>query len=352
MPSFVLHYAGRYAAAERFFDRFLEVGRREGSAFAIGIATNHLTHLHTVTGRVADAVELGELAMTNNSEHRIDLGMGQVIGYYGQALLEADRLAEAEQVLRTVEDWPISIHAVFGFQQRARLRILQGRWHDALADAAAIEQLHQPLGVVNPAFGSAACEAALAWSRLEDSDRAVELVRTELERARAWNAPGTLARVLRTAALVDPDVDTAQALLAESVSVVSGSGAALEHIESLVEHGAMLRRCGAASDARERLEAGLELAHRANATRLERRAHDELLATGARPRRLARTGLDALTPSERRVARLAAAGRTNREIAQELYVTAKTVEVHLSSTYRKLDISSRAQLPDVIAAEA
>ena len=66
-----------------------------------------------------------------------------------------------------------------------------------------------------------------------------------------------------------------------------------------------------------------------------------------RPRTTDRTGADALTPSERRVAEIAAAGGTNREIAQTLFVTEKTVETHLGRAFRKLDISSRRQLPDV-----
>jgi DNA-binding CsgD family transcriptional regulator len=73
------------------------------------------------------------------------------------------------------------------------------------------------------------------------------------------------------------------------------------------------------------------------------------LATGARPRRLMRTGVDSLTPSERRVAQMAAAGQTNREIAQTLFVTPKTVEMHLSHVYRKLDLTARSQLPHAIA---
>ena len=67
-------------------------------------------------------------------------------------------------------------------------------------------------------------------------------------------------------------------------------------------------------------------------------------AAGARPRSAARSGPGSLTPSERRVAKLAAEGRTNREIAQTLYVTPKTVEVHLSRAYRKLGVGSRREL--------
>jgi DNA-binding CsgD family transcriptional regulator len=74
-----------------------------------------------------------------------------------------------------------------------------------------------------------------------------------------------------------------------------------------------------------------------------------LLATGARPRRIALSGVESLTPSERRVAEMAAEGGTNREIAQALFVTPKTVEVHLSSAYRKLSIRSRSQLSKALA---
>jgi DNA-binding CsgD family transcriptional regulator len=83
---------------------------------------------------------------------------------------------------------------------------------------------------------------------------------------------------------------------------------------------------------------------------LERRARSELAAIGVRPRVSERSGAASLTPSELRVVELAAAGGTNREIAQTLFVTEKTVETHLGRAFRKLEISSRRQLPDVLAA--
>ena len=73
-------------------------------------------------------------------------------------------------------------------------------------------------------------------------------------------------------------------------------------------------------------------------------AETELRATGARPRRILLTGVDSLTASERRIAELAGQGLTNREIAQALFVTARTVEGHLTSVFRKLDLDSRDQL--------
>jgi DNA-binding NarL/FixJ family response regulator len=137
--------------------------------------------------------------------------------------------------------------------------------------------------------------------------------------------------------------------LEEAVSVLAASSARLEHGKALVELGAALRRGNRRADSRAYLREGLDLAHRIGAKALEERARTELAATGARPRRLQLTGLESLTPSERRVAEMAAENLTNKDIAQALYVTPKTVEVHLSSAYRKLEISSRAQLSGALA---
>jgi len=129
------------------------------------------------------------------------------------------------------------------------------------------------------------------------------------------------------------------------------SYAALELAHSLTELGAALRRAGERTAGREALGEALELAVRCGGRRLAGRAREELKATGARPRREWRTGVESLTPSELRIVRLAAEGRTNREIAHELYVTLKTVEGHLSRAYSKLGIEGRGALPDVLGRE-
>jgi DNA-binding CsgD family transcriptional regulator len=138
-------------------------------------------------------------------------------------------------------------------------------------------------------------------------------------------------------------------LLAESARALSGTPARLELARSRIELGAALRRRGWPREARAELRAGLDLAHRCGAAPLAGRAHEELLATGARPRRPVLTGVDALTPSERRIVELAAGGATNREIAQSLFVTARTVESHLTQAYRKLRVTSRDELGAVLA---
>ena len=122
------------------------------------------------------------------------------------------------------------------------------------------------------------------------------------------------------------------------------SPALLERAHSLAELGAALRRDGRRSSAREPLAEALDLAARCGARPLAVRVREELKATGARPRREWRTGLEALSPRELRVVQLAAEGRTNREIAYQLYVTLKTIEGHLARAYTKLGIERRGQL--------
>jgi DNA-binding NarL/FixJ family response regulator len=138
-------------------------------------------------------------------------------------------------------------------------------------------------------------------------------------------------------------------LLADSVAILDETRARLERARSLVELGAALRRSNRRTDARLRLGAGLELAHLSGASVLEAQAREELAATGARPRRVIQSGIQTLTASERRVAQMAAQGLTNKEIAQTLFVTVKTVELHLSNVYRKLRIGSRRELASALA---
>jgi DNA-binding CsgD family transcriptional regulator len=148
---------------------------------------------------------------------------------------------------------------------------------------------------------------------------------------------------LRAAAAVE-DEATALALFEEAVSVLESSSAHLLRARSLFDFGSALRRRGRRADARAPLAAAIEVARHCGAEPLAHRANDELVAAGARPRRDPVQSRSLLTASELRVARLAAEGRTNREIAQALFLTEKTIEVHLTASYRKLGINSRSQL--------
>jgi len=137
-------------------------------------------------------------------------------------------------------------------------------------------------------------------------------------------------------------------LLRQAVDTLAGSPSLLWRAEALVDYGAALRRDGQRGAARDVLLTGLDLAHRCGATPLADRAADDLRALGARIRRRATTGAESLTTSERRVAELAAEGMSNKQIAQTLFVTLRTVETHLSKSYMKLQISSRERLAQAL----
>ncbi len=147
----------------------------------------------------------------------------------------------------------------------------------------------------------------------------------------------------RCCGTLDPG-DDALVSLRQAVEILERSPARLEHARALVNLGAGLRVRGQHAGAREQLTQALHIAHRLRAVALADRARTELVASGARPRRHALSGPDSLTPAELRTARMAAEGQTNREIAQSLFVSTKTVEAQLSQAYSKLSIHSRRDL--------
>ena len=106
--------------------------------------------------------------------------------------------------------------------------------------------------------------------------------------------------------------------------MLEDSGARLEHARAMADLGAALRRAGQRAESRDILRRALHLSHRHGAFALTERTRTELVAAGGRPRRLVLSGLDALTPGERRAAQLAAVGLSNREITQNLFVTSRT----------------------------
>jgi DNA-binding CsgD family transcriptional regulator len=136
------------------------------------------------------------------------------------------------------------------------------------------------------------------------------------------------------------------------VATLAGATAEVEHARALIDLGAALRRHNHRKDAREPLRQGVAVAQRCGASALVARGQAELIAAGARPRRVALRGVDALTPSEQRVARLAADGLSTPEIAQRLFVTVNTVESHLRHAYSKLGVHSRDELPGALGSTA
>jgi DNA-binding CsgD family transcriptional regulator len=264
----------------------------------------------------------------------------------------------------------------------------QGRAEEAealLADRGMDGELADTLFSVLPLLARGRCRAALgdhvrARADLEDALRRIELSRGLFPWAN--DARVALVPVLCAAGEVGAARDMADAayaaatfadsrrriggalrirglvaggkqgldLLRQAADTLASSPAILWRADAYVDLGAALRRAGQAISARPILRDGMELAHRCGATPLADRAEKELRAAGGRPRRRAGIGADALTASERRVAELAAGGASNKEIAQSLFVTLRTVELHLSNTYGKLQIRSRHDLAAALEA--
>ena len=173
----------------------------------------------------------------------------------------------------------------------------------------------------------------------QERERAEQMLRD----AKTWCTPRAIGMALRAVGLAEGGPKGLE-LLQDAATVLEGSPARLEHARALVDLGAALRRANRSAQARDPLRRALDVAHACGAGPLAERARQELRAAGGRPRRPRMSGAEALTPSERRIATMAAHGLSNPEIAQALFITKKTVETHLGNAYRKLRIRSRNEI--------
>jgi DNA-binding CsgD family transcriptional regulator len=268
-----------------------------------------------------------------------------------ETLVERGELDEAELALEPF-DAGVARDTTIAAQLRlcrGRLRMAQRRPEEGLADFRAAGDTAVRAGFVCPSCLPWRSEAALALLVLGARAEAASLAEEELALAREFGAPRALGVALRAAGLV-AEGSRAESLLGEAVSTLEEAEARLELAHARLELGSLLRRSNRRVDARPLLREAIDFAFHVGASPLSGRAEVELRATGAKPRRLLLTGLEALTASERRVAELAAQGLTNREIAQALFVTARTVEGHLTHVFQKLQLSSREDLPAVLTA--
>jgi DNA-binding CsgD family transcriptional regulator len=262
------------------------------------------------------------------------------------ALVERDAPDAAEDALTAAglaEPLPGELGSPLTLEARARLRCAQGRYTQARDDLLDAAQRWEGLRMRHPSIAQWRADAATALAAVGDTADSARLAREHLALAERVGTAGAIGAGLRALALTVPRAQ-AIALLERAVAILARSPMRLEHARALHDLGAALRRAGHRREARDPLRHALDLADRGGLVRLARRARKELSAAGARPRRAALSGAAALTAAEHRVAALAAAGHTNREIAQELFVTQRTVETHLSHAFQKLDIHSRDRL--------
>ena len=336
-------------AAELALTAAVEDARRRGSVLGFATACNFRAMAVLRRGRVDDAAaDAGNTLSARRYGWALSLA-STVATIVECHLLRGDVDAAARDVAASkadigrVDPGTYQLVAVRGNIDLARNR--PGSALDNLLEAGRV--LGQQ-GWTNPAMYPWRSMAAGAAVQLGDRDRARALAEEELELARGFGAPGAIGQAMGGLAVVSDGTAAIEAR-EEAVRVLEGSQCALGRARAFVELGAALRRAGRRRAAREPLRHGLDLSHRCGARALAARAREELVAAGGRPRRHAAAGIDALTPRERQVAGLAAQGMSNREIAEALFVTLKTVEWHLSRAYEKVEVRSRRELGAALA---
>ncbi len=359
VPAFAvlaLAWSGRWMDARTAALQWREAieDAESGWTSALSMANACLSIAERLSGRLHEA----EANARSAWEMTRTLAPTSAFGWVTFTALAAALLARGE--IQTFEDLTAGVEMSLGaewapggwpLEVRAYGHLARGELGDAVEDLLSLGHGLERFGWVNPAYPPWRQEATDALARLGRTREAGELISIAEERARVFQAPHVIGTVLRARATIEPNnraIDT----LGASVALLERSGPPHELARSLVDLGSALHRAGCRNEAREPLRRAVELAHRSGAGALEKRAMEELVATGSRPRRLAATGLDALTATEGRVARLAADGLTNREIAERLFVTTRTIETHLTHIYEKLSIAGRRQLAGALTTSA
>jgi DNA-binding CsgD family transcriptional regulator len=344
----ILFQADCLAEVEELLARARDRARALGSATGFALVCVHRARTELRRGRLLEAeaearAALG--ALTEPSWHTISATamLMESLIYQGrptEAETAYDALGFGTQIPDIRPATPILI-------TRGRLREQQGDLDQAALD---LSEAITRIGRFN-APNAVGLDARL---RLIYVHRA----RGELTAARAaaagvlaiatiWGTPGAIGEAQLAQAAVASDAPSRISLLREAVTHLAASPARLEHARALIDLGAALRRAGSRTDSRSPLREGLAFAEQAGAGPLADRARDELAASGIRLRRQSEDR-DRLTPSEQRIARLAAEGFTNPQIAQALFLTIKTVEGHLSNAYRKLGVAGRRELGEAL----
>jgi DNA-binding CsgD family transcriptional regulator len=238
--------------------------------------------------------------------------------------------------------------SLWGRAALGRLAVLSGDWEAALGSLGECEAIAARIGLREPRFGAWAADLVEARVRVGDRDGALRVL-DELDASAAATGGGwTRGAAARGRALLAPD-DGIDGHFGASADAFQAGGATFEEARTLLLWGERLRRARRRSDSREPLRRAAALFERCGQRTLADRARRELEASGETVAGRAPELRDQLTPHELRIALRVAEGRTNPEVASELFVSRKTVEHHLSQVYRKLGVRSRTELARVLA---
>jgi DNA-binding NarL/FixJ family response regulator len=351
----------RIATAALFIDR---VGRTRPATWRVitqgrrgGLARRHLSGLIHLclddfhTGQWEEAGQLAEEGLAVCAEH----GYRFLTWYfqYTQALLAAVRgdQAASRALADQVIGWAVP-RGVHGAETLVRHALVlsaagSGDFEDAYRQATAISPAGELASHVPGALWVAfdLVEAAARTSRLDEA-RAHVAAMTDADMAAI--SP-RLALLQHGAAALTVSGIEATRRFDQALAVPAAACWQFDHARVQLAYGEHLRRNRATTEAREQLAASLETFERVGAAPWAARAARELRASGQTRPRTRKLTSDPLTPQEHKIAALAAAGLSNKQIAQRLFLSPKTVSNHLFRIFPKLGITSRAALRDVLA---
>jgi DNA-binding CsgD family transcriptional regulator len=347
----MLAWCDAFDRRDGVLESVIAAARRRGALVDLALATAHRSYGLMRRGRIAEAERDARRAigLFDDMQAQPNAMAGAVVL---EALIARGELESADAFAGAAasaagEDRVVYLAFV---DARARLRLTQGRLEEARADLDLMSEEIERNFFRCPAAVACRPRLAIVLNALGQVAEARALADEEVARARAFGAPRALGVALIAAGAVQ-DAAPAQDALREAADVLAASPARLEYAQALIALGGLLRRSRHRSDALPILRRGLDTAASCGADGLAREARGELQMAGARPRRERVHGPQSLTEGEKRVALLAAEGTSNTEIARQLVVSIRTVETHLTSAYRKLDIKGRGELAAALRAD-
>jgi len=352
-PAQMSVWAERYDRAERYLDRQIERSRREGAITALVYPLAVRGQLELRRGRPLAALAAGSEALALGTDSRQDLIAALAAAMLAQtdaALGREEACREhAEIALRAADRVGATLVTFTADAALGRLELGLGRTDAALVLLERCRATAERTGLTEPNLNRWAVdhvEALVRADRHVDAAAARDVLRDAVARSpTAWG----LAAVDRAGALLATDDEAADALLCTAIARLDDAGDAIEAARVRLDLGSRRRRAKRRLAAREPLQQAAERYDRSGAGRWADLARDELRATGGPTGERRAVPVDALTPHELRVALLVADGRTNPEVAADLFVSRKTVEHHLSQIYRKLGLRSRTELARELA---
>ncbi len=345
-----LLHSGRLIEAHEAADAVVVDARGRGAPMAYAEASLVRALVLLARGDVTNAAVDAQMALDRMGWHAHARTAAATLA---NCMIERHELTEAASVLDRVHEIPPQVDVpgvdAYVYLARGRLHLGLRDVEAARKDLEAAEKALQVFGDANP--------SALPWRSLAgviahlggDPTRGNVLIQEEIRLAQRYEVPIALGVALRRRAMTERGQEALDTLR-QAIAALETTEAKLELAHAHAGLGRGLRRAGQRVEARHYLTISLDLAHRCGASGLEAEIRQELTAAGARPRRPALSGIESLTPTELRIAQLAARGGSNRDIAEMIFVSRNTVAWHLRNVYRKLQIDSREQLTQLVEA--